>query len=171
MKNDSKTMITVETSFLNLPRKAHDTDAAFDLYTTKPVEVRSNTRLFVPLGFKIALPKNIALLIQPRSGQTGKGMIAFAQAPDWMGGDIYQIRINADSMLGLVDCGYGGIVNAIVKCGRFRLKHRIMQLLGFKIFIAEGERIAQGRFVNVPNVELIRGKVNNNRGGLGSTDK
>lgn len=168
------TNIVVQAVLFHMPQKAHDTDAAYDLYTVKEVEAVPNTRVYIPLGFKIALPSNMAMIIQPRSGQSGKGMIAFAKYPKWLRWvtkSPAKIRINADTLVGLIDSNYGGDVMAIAKFGKFRLKHRIMRLLGFKISITAGSCICQGRFVYVPQVALLPGVVDGTRGGLGSTDK
>ena len=173
-KKNFGTNITVEAVPFHMPTKAHETDAAYDLYASGDVEAVSNTRAYVPLGFKIALPTNMAMIIQPRSGQSGKGMIAFACYPKWLRWISCipaRIRINADVIVGLIDSQYGETVNAIVKFGRFRLKHRILRLLGFKIVIGANSRICQGRIVYVPQTNLITGLVNGTRSGLGSTDK
>ena len=168
------TRIVVDAIPFHFPTKAHETDAAYDLYNAKDVEAVSNTRAYVPLGFKIALPTNMAMIIQPRSGQSGKGMIAFACYPKWLrwiSTVPARIRINADAIVDLIDSQYGGEVQAIVKFGRFRLKHRILRLLGFKIVIGANSCICQGRIVYVPQTNLITGLVNGTRSGLGSTDK
>lgn len=52
------------------PTKAYETDAAYDLHVAKDMEVAP----YVPLGFKIQLPSNVKMLIQPRSGMSSKGM-------------------------------------------------------------------------------------------------
>ena len=174
MSKNFGTNITVEAVPFHMPTKAHETDAAYDLYNAKDVEAFPNTRVYVPLGFKIALPTNMAMIIQPRSGQSGKGMIAFACYPKWLRWISCipaRIRINADAIVGLIDSGYGGEVQAIIKFGRFRLKHRILRLLGFKIIIGANSCICQGRIVYVPQTNLIAGLVNGTRSGLGSTDK
>ena len=166
-------MIKVEADYSHIPKKANMTDAAYDLYTSKAVEAKPYKRMYIPLGFKIELPKNMAMLIQPRSGQSGKGMLAYAFFPKWLSwitGVPVKVRINADVILGLVDSNYGGEVNAIVKFGKFRLKHRIMRLLGFKIIIVKESRICQGRLVTLPPAVLTYGKVTGTRNGLGSTD-
>lgn len=54
------------------PTKAYKTDAAYDLHAAKNVEVTPNKRFYVPLGFKIQLPSNMKMLIQPRSGSRAK---------------------------------------------------------------------------------------------------
>ena len=174
MSKNFGTNITVEAVPFHMPTKAHETDAAYDLYNAKDVEAFPNTRVYIPLGFKIALPTNMAMIIQPRSGQSGKGMIAFACYPKWLrwiSRIPARIRINADAIVGLIDSQYGGEVMAIVKFGRFRLKHRILRLLGFKIEIGANSCICQGRFVYVPDTNLVEGVVKGTRSGLGSTDE
>ena len=156
------------------PRKANPNDAAYDLFTSQMTEAVPNTRVYIPLGFKISLPPYMCMQIQPRSGQSGKGMIAYAYYPKWLqwiSTVPVRLRINADAILGLIDSGYGEEVQAIVKFGQFRLKHRFLRLLRFKICIPKESRICQGRFVKIPNVGLVCGKVKGNRKGLGSTDK
>lgn len=168
-----KRTIRVEAVPFYFPTKAHDEDAAYDLYAAKNVEAIPNTRTYVPLGFKIDLPVGVCMIIQPRSGQSGKGMLAFAKYPKWLrwiSVTPARVRINADVLVGLIDPLYGGEVQAIVKFGKFRLKHRIMRLLGFKIVIRANSRICQGRLAYLPNATLVQGKVNGTRGGLGSTD-
>ena len=173
-KKNFGTNITVEAVPFHMPTKAHETDAAYDLYNAKDVEAFPNTRVYIPLGFKISLPTNLCMVIQPRSGQSGKGMIAFACYPKWLrwiSRIPARIRINADAIVGLIDSQYGGEVMAIVKFGRFRLKHRILRLLGFKIEIGANSCICQGRFVYVPDANLVEGVVKGTRSGLGSTDE
>lgn len=171
MTHQKKQIIVEASRFDCFPRKAHPTDAAYDLFVATTTEITPNSRVFVPLGFKIQLPYNIKLLIQPRSGQSGKGMIAHAEFPHCLGGGAVRVRINSDVILGLVDCGYGGEVMAIVKSGRWRWKHRIMRLLGFKFCLWRNDRICQGAFTYVPQTVLIAGNVSGTREGLGSTDK
>lgn len=165
------TRINVDAELYCFQTKAHATDAAYDLFVRQSVEVYPHSRFFVPLGFRIQLPTNIKLLIQPRSGQSGKGMLLDVYFPGWMGGDyLGKVRENLDVILGLIDCGYGKEVQSIVKSGRWKLKHRIMRLLGFKFYIASGSRICQGAFTYVPDTNLQVGPVNGTREGLGSTD-
>lgn len=158
-----------------MPQKNTANDAAYDLFIKESVIVVPNTRKYVPLGFKISLPTNMAMIIQPRSGQSGKGMIAKAYPPKWLhfllDSTPIPLRVNADVLIGLIDPNYGKEVQAIVKTGNLRIKHRIMRLLGFKIYIEQYSRICQGRFVNIPHVELAEGEVTGTRSGLGSSDK
>lgn len=165
------TRINVDAEINCFPTKAHPTDAAYDLFVRQSVEVYPHSRFFVPLGFRIQLPSNMKMLIQPRSGQSGKGMLLEVYFPKWLGHDyLGKVRENLDVILGLIDCGYGEEAHAIVKSGRWKLKHRIMRLLGFKFYIASGSRICQGAFTYVPDTNLEAGSVNGTRSGLGSTD-
>ena len=135
------------------------------------MEVAPCTRYYVPLGFKIQLPSNIKMLIQPRSGMSGKGMQLDVYFPSWMkGGRLGKVRENLDVVLGLIDSGYGGEVHVIVKSGRWKLKNRILRALGFKFIIPYTLRICQGAFTYVPDVNLELGRVTGTRKGLGSTD-
>lgn len=156
----------------SMPIKANPDDAAYDLFTHGDFKVTPNKRVYIPLGFKIQLPTNMCMIIQPRSGQSGKGMITTIKAPSWLHPCWEQsIRIDADVIIGLIDSGYSEEVHAIVKFGRFTLKQKILRLLGFKFYIADNSRICQGRFVYKPNVSLEKGPVTGKRSGLGSTDK
>ncbi len=170
MSKNFRTKINVDAESYCFPTKAHPTDAAYDLFVSKDVELTPYSRQYVSLGFRIQLPPNVKLLIQPRSGQSGKGMIAHAMPPSWLGGPSRKMRINADALVGLVDCGYGGDIKAIVKSGRWRFKHRLMRMLGYKFYLYAGDRICQGALTYVPQVELVEGTVYGNRSGLGSTD-
>lgn len=165
------TRITLEAEPFQLPKKANDGDAAYDLYTYGRADVAPNKRAFISLGFKIALPTNMALIVHPRSGQSGKGMIASVDFPKWLGGGTFKSRIDADVIIGIVDSEYGDYVHAIVKFGKLNFKQRLLKILGGKFYIANHSRICQGRFVYVPTVSLVYGKVEGKRSGLGSTDK
>lgn len=165
------TRINVDALFGRFPQKAHEHDAAYDLYVRKNVEVCPNSRFLIPLSFRIQLPSNMKLLIQPRSGQSSRGMQLRVHFPQWLGGDyLGHVRENLDVILGLIDCDYGKEVHAIVNSGRWKLKHRIMRLIGFKFYVGIGSRICQGAFTYVPAVELVSGPVNGTRDGIGSTD-
>lgn len=164
--------INVDASLYCFPEKAHENDAAYDLKVGTEVEVSPNKRFYVPLGFRIQLPANMKLLIQPRSGMSGKGMVIHVWYPNWMRlGYLGNVRENLDVILGLIDSDYGEEVHAIVKSGRWKWKNRILRALGFRFFIHVGDRICQGAFTYVPSINLVDGPVNGTREGLGSTDK
>ena len=89
------TRINVDAELNCFPTKAHPTDAAYDLFVRQSVEVYPHSRFFVPLGFRIQLPSNMKMLIQPRSGQSGKGMLLEVYFPKWLGHDyLGKIREN-----------------------------------------------------------------------------
>jgi dUTP pyrophosphatase len=56
----------------SLPKRAHDDDAAADLYCTEPVDLGPGERVIVPTGVAVALPVGTAGIIWPRSGLAAK---------------------------------------------------------------------------------------------------
>ena len=140
--------IVIELCGGKMPEKAHDADAAYDVFTKEDVKVLDWERYAIPLGFKMQLPKHLAAVIQPRSGMSVKGMHAKRMCD---GGLIKEMRIDADVKLGLIDSGYTGEVKAIVKtCG-------IGVFLPGDIIIPAGTKIAQMRIVEIPATVLVEG--------------
>ena len=145
-----KEKIVIELCGGKMPEKAHDTDAAYDVFTKEDVKVFDWERYVIPLGFKLSLPKHLAAVIQPRSGMSAKGMPAKIV---YDGGINEVIRIDADVELGLIDSGYTGEVKAIVKtCG-------IGSFMCGGIVIPAGTKIAQMRIVEIPSTELVCGVI------------
>lgn len=132
-----------------MPKKAHPSDAAFDLYTPEDIVLKTG-RQAIDLKFSIELPIGYAATIQPRSGFSSKG-IEVEILEDIAGTGVeecYTERINGDVIRGLVDENYRGHVGAIIKideenCGYHRW------------ILKKGTRIAQMQIVEVPQVELI----------------
>ena len=81
---------------------------------------------------------------------SSKGMYAQIQHCD---GSREETRVDADVKLGLIDSGYTGEVNAIVKT------FGIGSYLSKKIIIPAGTKIAQMRIVEIPNTELVSGVI------------
>ena len=133
-----------------MPEKAHDADAAYDVFTKEDMEMYDGGRCAIPLGFKIQLPKHLAAVIQPRSGMSAKGMYARVE---FFNKDSAEVRIDADVKLGLIDSGYTGEVKAIVKA------HEIDWLGVKRVYIPAGTKIAQMRIVEIPNTELVSGAI------------
>jgi dUTP pyrophosphatase len=107
-----------------LPTRAHDGDAGFDLRSTIEVEVKPGERAMVPTGLAVAIPEGFAGLVLPRSGLASKQGLTLANAP------------------GLIDAGYRGEVTcAVVNLDR-----------DTPVRIARGDRIAQLVIVAVPEV-------------------
>lgn len=142
--------IVIELCGGRMPEKAHDADAAYDVFTKEDVKVLDYERYAIPLGFKIQLPKHLAAVIQPRSGMSAKGMYARV---DFFNKDNAEVRIDADVKLGLIDSGYTGEVKAIVKT------LGIGAFMSGDIFIPAGTKIAQMRIVEIPNTELVSGVI------------
>ena len=142
--------IIIELCGGRMPEKAHDADAAYDVFTKEDMEMYDGGRCAIPLGFKIQLPKHLAAVIQPRSGMSAKGMYAQRLCDD---GSVKEVRIDADVKLGLIDSGYTGEVKAIVKA------HEIDWLGVKRVYIPAGTKIAQMRIVEIPNTELVSGAI------------
>lgn len=145
-----KEKIVIELCGGRMPEKAHDADAAYDVFTKENVKVLDYERYAIPLGFKIQLPKHLAAVIQPRSGMSAKGM---SSQKMWNGEIIEEKRIDADVELGLIDSGYTGEVKAIMKT------LSIGAFTSGDIFIPAGTKIAQMRIVEIPNTELVSGVI------------
>jgi dUTP pyrophosphatase len=142
--------IVIELCGGRMPEKAHDADAAYDVFTKEDVKMYDGERCAIPLGFKIQLPKHLAAVIQPRSGMSAKGMYARVE---FFNKDSAEVRIDADVKLGLIDSGYTGEVKAIVKV------HEIDWLGVKRVCIPAGTKIAQMRIVEIPNTELVSGAI------------
>lgn len=139
--------IVIELCGGRMPEKAFGVDAAYDVFTKEDVKVYGWDRCVIPLGFKIQLPKHLAAVIQPRSGMSYKGLYARIEH---FKGEFVDVRIDADVKIGLIDSGYTGEVNAIVKT--FGIGSYLS-----KIIIPAGTKIAQMRIVEIPNTELVSG--------------
>lgn len=142
--------IVIELCGGRMPEKAHDADAAYDVFTKEDVKMYDGERCAIPLGFKIQLPKHLTAVIQPRSGMSAKGMYARVE---FFNKDSAEVRIDADVKLGLIDSGYTGEVKAIVKV------HEIDWLGVKRVCIPAGTKIAQMRIVEIPNTELVSGAI------------
>lgn len=161
-----------------MPTKAHKNDAAYDVFTKCDYLVESEKRYAIPLGFKMKLPEGKAAIIQPRSGLSLKGIPATIEIThenqgfsldehgEWV--KRKEIRLDADVNIGLIDSNYTGEVSALVSV---HLCHLHTSL--YNTYIAKGTKIAQMRIVDIPDVRIVEGIVENNseRGsnGFGST--
>nr|DAT35555.1 MAG TPA: deoxyuridine 5'-triphosphate nucleotidohydrolase [Caudoviricetes sp.] len=141
--------IVIELCGGKMPEKAHDADAAYDVFTKEDITVLDYERYTIPLGFKMQLPKHLAAVIQPRSGMSSKGLYA---RREHIKGEFVDARIDADVKIGLIDSGYTGEVNVIVKT--FGIGSYLS-----KIIIPADTKIAQMRIVEIPNTELVSGVI------------
>jgi dUTP pyrophosphatase len=78
------------------PRRAHTTDAGFDLHADEHVVLAPGEHKLVGCGFAMALPEGYAGLVCPRSGLAGKHGVTVLNAP------------------GVIDAGYRGETKVIL---------------------------------------------------------
>jgi len=127
-----------------LPKKAHASDAAYDLRSRADMELPPGRSVLVPTGVFIELPVNFEAQIRPRSGLALKHNIMLTNSP------------------GTIDAGYRGEVGVIViNCGASPFPVR------------RGDRIAQMVICRLPEVELVQveklSETGRGSGGFGST--
>ena len=154
---------------VNLPLYAHETDAGLDIYAREEITITPGETKIIGTGIKVAIPEGYAILIQPRSGQSAKTKLRIANTP------------------GLIDAGYRDEIGVIIENIEPPFKdidyefddkgeiHIKSILHGQSYTIAEGQRFAQMRFVQVPKANFIKvesvSEIGEDRkGGFGSTD-
>lgn len=153
-----------------MPKKAHPSDAAFDLYVPDDVVLQYG-RQIIDLKFSIELPVGYAATIQPRSGFSSKGIEVEEHFNPFEGCEdsITIERVNGDVLRGLVDSGYRGNVGVILNivqmgCGYNDEYYHVLK---------KGTRIAQMQIVQVPQVDLIEvdelSDTDRGEGGFGHT--
>ena len=145
-----------------MPKKAHPSDAAFDLYVPEDVELKFG-RNVIDMGFSLEIPEEYAATIQPRSGFSAKGIEAIVIDRYFDEEEPYEKRLDADVIRGLVDSGYRGNVGVIIKVDEYH----------DEMLVKKGTRIAQMQIVEVPQVELVEVEVlseaDRGEGGFGHT--
>ena len=78
------------------PTRAHDGDAAYDLYAVEPARIAPGERASVGTGVAVAVPDGWAGLVLPRSGLAARHGVTLPNAP------------------GLIDAGYRGEVRVLL---------------------------------------------------------
>lgn len=153
---------------IDLPTYAKPGDAGLDIYSPKEYTINPGETVIIPTGIKVAIPKGYAILIQPRSGQSVKTKLRIANTP------------------GLIDSGYRDEIGVIVENIEPPFKdidyefddngeiHIKSILHGQAYTIAEGQRFAQMRLVQVPiaafiAVDSVANLGENRGGGFGHT--
>lgn len=153
---------------VQLPIYAHETDAGLDIYAREEITIAPGETKIIGTGIKTAIPEGYAILIQPRSGQSVKTKLRIANTP------------------GLIDSGYRDEIGVIIENIEPPFKdidykfddngeiHINSILHGEAYTIAEGQRFAQMRLVQVPKAEFVQvesvGEIGEDRGGgFGST--
>ena len=131
------------------PTYAHDGDAAMDIYSPIECDIAPGETVNIKSGIKVAVPRGYALLVQPRSGQSLKTKLRIPNSP------------------GLIDSGYRGeigimlenIESPVQELGEIHSPNttaaELMQgaLYGQSYHIDKGQRIAQMRLVEVPQIK------------------
>ena len=135
---------------VELPTYANDGDAGLDIYSPKEYIIGPGETVIIPTGIRMAIPKSYAILIQPRSGQSAKTKLRIANTP------------------GLIDSGYRDEIGVIIENIEPPFKdidyefdnngeiHIKSILHGQAYTIAEGQRFAQMRLVQVPTASFVQ---------------
>lgn len=130
-----------------LPRRAHDTDAGYDLFALEPATLGPGERAMVRTGIAIELPPGHAGWVVPRSGLAARHGIALVNAP------------------GLIDAGFRGELQVLL------LNTDPLEAFAF----AAADRIAQLVIsaVAAPEVVEVDALAESGRaaGGFGSTGR
>lgn len=132
-----------------LPEVAKKESIGYDLYVPKSVFVPAKSRVLIPLGFAICLPRRVEAKIEPRSGFSANGMEGIGSRTKWVlkwGWLPWRVtksgkmRFDADVLVGKIDPGYKDCVNVILKNNDVAFN------------IPAGTRIAQMTFYRVVHV-------------------
>ena len=137
-----------------IPSKAHPDAAAFDVTTPRDYLLRPG-RNTISLEFAIDIPRWHEAKIEPRSGFSSKGIEAYELCnPN------EPTRIDADVIVGKIDCGYHGAVGVIVNNRQ-----------GSEYLVKAGTRLAQLTVYELPQIsgfkEVEEFDVETDRGAMG----
>ena len=114
-----------ESNDMFIPKKAHESDAAYDVKSTIDIDIEPGCVSLIPAGFKIQLQSNYEAQIRPRSGNALKRSIMVANSP------------------GTIDSGYRGEVGVILyNAGKSPVQ------------IKRGDNIAQMVISEIPMVDM-----------------
>ncbi len=136
------------TDSARLPTRAHDDDAAFDLYADEATTISPGGRATIATGLALELPPASCGLVLPRSGLAARHGITVLNAP------------------GLIDPGYRGEVKVVL------LNSDRMESFA----IAPGDRIAQLLVLDIGAAALTLADralaaTTRGEGGFGSTGR
>jgi dUTP pyrophosphatase len=132
-------------STYSIPTRAHEGDAGVDLAASVALEIRPGSRVLVPTGISIAIPRGFAGFVLPRSGLAVRHGVTVINAP------------------GLIDSGYRG-----------ELKVGLVNHGDAPFSVSVGDRIAQLVVMAVATPEFFEvtelDVTPRGAGGFGSTD-
>lgn len=128
-----------------MPFKAHPSDAGWDIFSTKEVEMYPNDIKIIPTGVKLALSEGWEAQVRSRSGNASNGLFV----------------LNSP---GTIDAGYRGEIKVIMKNVSPHLH-----------VLPKGAKVAQLVFQRVENVllekvEKVKSDTDRKEAGFGSTD-
>lgn len=129
------------------PTYAHEGDGAMDLYAKACYVINPHQTLIIGTGIKVAIPKEYAMLVQPRSGLSVKTKLRIPNSP------------------GLIDSLYRDEVGVIIE-----------NTGNEPYIINRADRIAQIRLVEAPvinwiDIDDIKTIEGDRQGGFGSSGK
>lgn len=127
------------------PARAHDYDAAFDVYSYGDARLIPGVPVKMPTGLVVSVPPGYVIMVLPRSGLATKNAVTVANAP------------------GLVDPGYRG------ELGVTLLNHGNNDYV-----VSKGDRIAQLLVIRYGEANIQEGDLHpppdaRGPGGFGST--
>ena len=135
-----------------MPTKGSEYAAAYDIYVPKDTPLTYG-RQVIPAGFCMELPIRWSADIRPRSGFSCKGMEVLVKTKytDGMTEPFIaeeKVRIDADVLLGLIDCDYFDEVGVIIVCRQpivfaKRAEYSSYTVMGNEYVLTMGTRIAQ----------------------------
>ncbi len=130
---------------LPLPKYETNGSFAFDFITRETTKIPAKKRVLVPANVIIECPKNLALLILPRSSLFKKKSLILPNSP------------------GLIDRDYCGETDEIMI--------QVYNMSDKEVVVERGEKIAQGLFVKTETIEFVDTEkpAKKSRGGFGST--
>ncbi|MCF7830550.1 dUTP diphosphatase [Candidatus Gracilibacteria bacterium] len=132
---------------LPLPKYETSGSFAFDFLAREETAIKPQEIKLVPGNVIVKCPKNLALLVLPRSSMPKKKSLIFPHS------------------VGLIDGDYHGEKDEILI--------QVMNVGKTPVIVEKGERIAQGLFVKTESIELdeVHSPGEISRGGFGSTGK
>ncbi len=130
---------------LPLPKYETAGSLAFDFLAREETEIKPQEIKLIPGNVIVKCPKNLALLVLPRSSMPLKKSLVCPHS------------------IGLIDGDYHGEKDEIMI--------QVMNIGKTPVTVGKGERIAQGLFVKTETVELeeVHNPSEISRGGFGST--
>ena len=92
-----------------LPKKAHEWDAGFDVFSRVRIEIQPHTIENIPVGVKVAMPKGKVSLVFPRSSLPLKKGLMLSNSvwvvDAWYRGEIHMQLYNLNDEPVLIDRG------------------------------------------------------------------